>query len=163
MSGLESCRKWQRTFLYIKNTGSADLINLPAYVAGDPTKLNWTYNPKESHQETNRICEYIEGLRKTDMPSADDIVRTFITRRALPLQRRCHKICQMSGPMDPTWITTFELSKPEVVLKVKAIAQTEMKENLAWEWVLEPYSRDNRPPDVRTCCITKKNCLTSPA
>jgi hypothetical protein len=57
--------------------------------------------------------------------------------------------------MDPTRITAFELSKTEVVLRVKAIAQTEMKENLAWEWVLEPYSRDNRPPDVRTCCITE--------
>jgi hypothetical protein len=70
MSGLESCRKWQRTFLYIKNTGSADLINLPAYVAGDPTKLNWTYNPKESHRETNRICEYIEALRRKRCPQS---------------------------------------------------------------------------------------------
>ncbi|KAM0833813.1 hypothetical protein ACQ4PT_064034 [Festuca glaucescens] len=147
MSGLESCRKWQRTFFYVKNTGPADLINLPAYVAGDPSKLNWRYNPKESHKETNRICEYIGKLREEDMPSADDIVRTFIIRRVLPLQRRCHKICEMSGPMDPTQITTFELSKPEVVLKVKAIAKTEMKENLEWEWVLEPYYRGNPPPD----------------
>ncbi|KAM0859894.1 hypothetical protein ACQ4PT_046893 [Festuca glaucescens] len=147
MSVLESCRKWQRTFLYIKNTGSVDLINLPAYVPSDPIKQNWTYNPGESHSETNRICQYIERLRDEDMPSADDIVCTFIIRRVLPLQRRCHKICQMSGLMDPTRITTFELSKPEVVLKVKAIAKTEMKENLEWEWVLEPYSRGNPPPD----------------
>jgi hypothetical protein len=50
--------------------------------------------------------------------------------------------------MDPTRITTFKLTKLEVVLKVQAIAQTKMTED--WEWVLEPFSRANPPPEVRT-------------
>jgi hypothetical protein len=50
-------------------------------------------------------------LMESGIPMADDIVRAFITRRILPLQCRSHKICQMSGPMDPTRITTFELTK----------------------------------------------------
>jgi hypothetical protein len=100
MAGLESCRKWQRTFFYVKNSGATDLINLPAYVAGEPSRANWLYNPKLSHKETNRIVDYIVELQKYDVTTADDIVRTFITRRAMPLQRRYHNICQMSGPLD---------------------------------------------------------------
>jgi hypothetical protein len=144
MAGLDSCRKWQRNFFYVKNAGPVDLINLPDYVAGEPSRANWTYNPKDSHSETNRILRYIVGLRNDDVPTADDIVRTFIARRVLPLQERCHKICQMSGPLDPTRITTFELSAKDIVLKVKAIAQTKMTDD--WEWDMEPFSRDNPPP-----------------
>jgi hypothetical protein len=29
---LESCKKWQKTFFYVKNTTAVDLINLPEYV-----------------------------------------------------------------------------------------------------------------------------------
>jgi hypothetical protein len=153
MAGLDSCRKWQRTFFYIKNTGSANLINLPAYVAGEPSRSNWSYNPKESHSETNRIIKYITELRKEGVPTADDIVHTFITRRVLPLQQWCHKICQLSGPLDPTRITTFELSNKDVVLKVKAIAQTKMSDD--WEWDMEPFSRANPPPmEVRISRIS---------
>jgi hypothetical protein len=147
MASLESCRKWQRTFFYVKNIGAADLINLLAYVAGEPSWVNWLYNPKQSDKETNRIFQYIEGLQEDHEPKADNIVRTFITRRVLPLQRRVHKICQMSGPLDPTRISTFELSKSDVVVKVKAIAKTKMP--IDWNWGLEPFSRANPPPNVR--------------
>jgi hypothetical protein len=70
MVGLESCRKWQRTFFYV----------LPTYVLGNPSRANWLYNPKNTHKETNRIMEYIEGLQEDQEPTADDIVRTFTTR-----------------------------------------------------------------------------------
>jgi hypothetical protein len=29
VNGLDSCRKWQKTFFYVKNDGSEDFINLP--------------------------------------------------------------------------------------------------------------------------------------
>jgi hypothetical protein len=32
----------------------------------------------------------------------EDIIACFISRQVSPLQRRSHKICQMSGAMDPT-------------------------------------------------------------
>jgi hypothetical protein len=147
MVGLESCRKWQRTFFYVKNTGKEDMINLPAYVPGIPSRKNWLYNPMEEHAETNRIMKYIVGLQKEKEPTADDIERTFITRRVLPLQRRVHKICQMSGRLDPTRISTFKISKPEVVTKVRAIAKTKMPDN--WKWGLKPFCRKNPPPNVR--------------
>jgi hypothetical protein len=53
MVGLDSCRKWQRTFFYVKNTDTTYLINLPAYVAGEPSRANKLYNTKFSHKETN--------------------------------------------------------------------------------------------------------------
>jgi hypothetical protein len=61
-------------------------------------------------------------MNEAGLPTPDDLVRTFMTRRVSPLQRRSHKICQMSGCLDPSRMTTFELEKPEVPAQVKAIA-----------------------------------------
>jgi hypothetical protein len=33
---LESCKKWQKSFFYVKNTTDADLLNLPPYVDEPP-------------------------------------------------------------------------------------------------------------------------------
>ena len=70
--------------------------------------------------------------------SADDLLATFISRRVLPLQRRVHKICHMSGPLD----------NAQIRKRIKAIARTKMPEE--WEWGKEPYNRNNLPPKVST-------------
>jgi hypothetical protein len=148
-SGLESCRAWQQTFFYVKNKGTADFINLPAYLPGTPSKTNWTYNPGTNHIETNRIVRFLENLKKDTGICSDDIIRAFISRRVLPLQRRAHKMSQMRGRRDPTKITSFALSKEDVVLKAKQICQTEMP--MDWEWGLLPLSAMNPPTaEVRT-------------
>ncbi|KAK1631593.1 hypothetical protein QYE76_005908 [Lolium multiflorum] len=49
----------------------------------------------------------------------------------------------MTGRFDPTWITTFRLSKADVVAKAKQICKTKML--VEWKWGLEPHSR-RRPP-----------------
>jgi hypothetical protein len=36
---LESCKKWQKTFFYVKNTTKVDLINLPPYVDVSPHEM----------------------------------------------------------------------------------------------------------------------------
>ncbi|KAK1604683.1 hypothetical protein QYE76_028356 [Lolium multiflorum] len=137
-SGLESCRSWQGTFFYVKNTGAADLIDLPPFDPAPPTKTNWSYNPKESHNETNRIIRFMkQRMKDTDLCS-DDIIRTFISRRVLPLKRRAHKMSEMYGPGDPTKITGLPLSKKDVVLKARQICQTSMPED--WEWGLQPLA-----------------------
>ncbi|KAK1646036.1 hypothetical protein QYE76_063841 [Lolium multiflorum] len=142
-SGLESCRSWQGTFFYVKNTGAADLIDLPPFDPAPPTKTNWSYNPKESHNETNRIIRFMkQRMKDTDLCS-DDIIRTFISRRVLPLKRRAHKMSEMYGPGDPTKITGLPLSKKDVVLKARQICQTSMPED--WEWGLRPLSSTNPP------------------
>ncbi|KAK1642163.1 hypothetical protein QYE76_059968 [Lolium multiflorum] len=142
-SGLESCRLWQGTFFYVKNTGAADLIDLPPFDPAPPTKTNWSYNPKESHNETNRIIRFMkQRMKDTDLCS-DDIIRTFISRRVLPLKRRAHKMSEMYGPGDPTKITGLPLSKKDVFLKARQICQTSMPED--WEWGLRPLSSTNPP------------------
>ncbi|KAK1684586.1 hypothetical protein QYE76_045434 [Lolium multiflorum] len=142
-SGLESCRLWQGTFFYVKNTGVADLINLPPFNPAPPTRANWSYNPKESHIETNRIIRFMRQLMKDTNICSDDIIRAFISRRVLPLKRRMHKMSEMYGPGDPTKITGIPLSKKDVVLKAGQICQTAMPED--WEWGLRPLSSTNPP------------------
>ncbi|KAK1605234.1 hypothetical protein QYE76_028907 [Lolium multiflorum] len=144
-TGLDSCRAWERTFFYVKNTGRADLINLPAFNPAVPTRTNWTYNPKGTHNETNRIIRFMKQLMKDTAFCQDDILRTFISRRVLPLQRRAHKMSEMYGPGDPTKITGLPLSKEDVVLKAKHICQTSMTPD--WEWGLLPLSTLNPPSE----------------
>ncbi|KAK1662606.1 hypothetical protein QYE76_050765 [Lolium multiflorum] len=142
-SGLESCRLWQGTFFYVKNNGAADLIDLPPFNPAPPTRANWSYNPKESHIETNRVIRFMKQLMKDTDICSDDIVRTFISRRVLPLKRRMHKMSEMYGPGDPTKITGIPLNKKDVVLKARQICQTAMPED--WEWGLRPLSSTNPP------------------
>jgi hypothetical protein len=84
-SGLESCRAWQQTFFYVKNSGSADFINLPAYAPGAPSRANWKFNLKDTHVETNRVIRFMRDLNKNTSICLDDIIRAFISRCVLPL------------------------------------------------------------------------------
>ncbi|KAK1651309.1 hypothetical protein QYE76_069114 [Lolium multiflorum] len=146
-SGLESCRLWQGTFFYVKNKGVPDLINLPPFNPAPPSRANWSYKPKESHIETNRIIRFMRQLMKDTNICSDDIIRAFISRRVLPLKRRMHKMSEMYGPGDPTKITGIPLSKKDVVLKAGQICQTAMPED--WEWAKDRFpgiESDRRGP-----------------
>ncbi|KAK1628699.1 hypothetical protein QYE76_003014 [Lolium multiflorum] len=142
-AGLESCRAWQGTFFYVKNDGRANLIDLPPFQAGPPSRTNWSYNPKTDHAETNRVVRFLASLKKETNICSDDIIRTFISRRVLPLKRRVHRMSEMYGPGDPTKITGRPLSKKDVVRKAKQICQTAMP--FDWEWGLLPLSTTNPP------------------
>jgi hypothetical protein len=87
----------------------------------------------------------MEQLNKDTDICSDDIIRVFVARRILPLQRRVHKIGQMSCRRDPTRITSVGLSKSDVVLKTKQICETEMP--VDWSWGLAPLSYKNPPSD----------------
>ena len=52
----------------------------------------------------------------------------------------------MTGPFDPTRVSTCLMSKEQVKKRVKAIARSSM--DAAWEWGVEPFDRDNLPPNV---------------
>ena len=151
VSGLESCRKWQRSFFYVKNPDPSDnakgydFLNLPEFRLDPPnSQANWGWDPSGCDAESQAIHEHLLSIK--DELTADDLLRTFVARRISPLQNRVHKICHMSGPRDPTRISPFELDKPAVRRRVRAIAQTSMGDD--WEWGLEPYSRANPPPQV---------------
>jgi hypothetical protein len=99
---LEYCKKWQKTFFYVKNTTQVDLINLPAYVDVPPHEMkNWTYNPRSTVGAVNTLHRVMGELCDAGL-TPEDIIASFISWRVSPLQRQSHKICQMSGAMDPT-------------------------------------------------------------
>ena len=125
------------------------MIGLPKFGVGPPAmKLNWDYDPKELVPEINQIHKAIIQLKDSEGMSSDDLLATFISRRISPLQRRVHKICHMSGRHDPTRMTTFELTKPEIRRRVKAIARTSMTDD--WKWGKEPHDRAHPAPAVST-------------
>ena len=97
-------------------------------------------------QASNASPLYLKTKFEHKTVPGEDLITTFISRRVSPLQRRVHKICHMSGHLDPTRTSTFELTKAAIRWRVKAIATVRMSEK--WTWGLEPYSRSNLPPAV---------------
>ena len=143
--GLESCRKWQRTFFYVKSTGPVDLVNLPVFSLPPPTEQhNWDFNPRELDLEVNVVNSVLEQYMAEKRLTLEDLLRTFISRRVCPLQTGVHKICHMSGPLDPTRVSTRVLTKEKVEQRVKAIARSGMED--VWQWGVEPFERDRLPP-----------------
>ena len=138
-------KKWQRSFFYVRNNSpKTDLIGLPPFLIGPPTKMNWGYTPSEKLSEIKLSVKRVEALMKEGFRGAD-MVGTFISRRVLPLQLRSHKICHMSGPLDPTRISTFDLKDEVIWQRCKDIAQIRMPE---WSWGMRPYNREHFPPVV---------------
>ena len=109
-------------------------------------RLNWRWCPPDQTKEDAEITACITGLVNAGQLQPDDLVRTFVSRRVLPLQWRGHKICHMSGRWDPTRTTTFPMNKADIRTKVKSISSSLMEEN--WEWGLEPYRRSRMAPFV---------------
>nr|XP_051222195.1 uncharacterized protein LOC127340492 [Lolium perenne] len=104
---------------------------------------NWLHYPKDD-KESIRVAGFIDTNKEETNLCAEDLVRAFLARRVLPLQRRAHKISQMSGPMDPTRIKTHRLSSTDLVLKAKQIFQNPLSPS--GKYGLAPYSRSNSPP-----------------
>jgi hypothetical protein len=142
---LESCKKWRKSFFYVKNTTDADLLNLLPYVDEPSFEMkNWTYNLKNTVGPVNALHRIKGELRDAGL-MPQDIVACFISRRVSPLQRRSHKICQMSRAMDPTRHSTHELSPADILWWVKDICKSSQ---VTFAWGLEPYSRDRPAPTV---------------
>jgi hypothetical protein len=142
---LESCKKWQKMFFYVKNTTDVDLINLPDYADVSPVEMkNWTFNPRSLLGPANDL-QKVMGELTTSGLTLEDIIACFISRRVSPLQRWTHKICQMSGAMDPTRHSTHELSPADILRWVKDICKTTQT---VFPWGLEPYSRECPAPTV---------------
>ena len=94
-------------FFYVSLPENQDLLNFPEFSLPPPTKHNWSEKPGDGDTDLDRqmirIAELMsEGLRPADL------VAGWICRRVLPFQRRCHRLCDMSGRFDPTRISTFK-------------------------------------------------------
>src|SRR4051812_41308243 len=83
--------------------------------------------------------------------AAADLVAAWLSRRVLPLQRRCHRICDMSGRRDPSRISTFQMDMDEFLHRMKMI--TTLKVDADFEFGLKAYNRRRPPPVV--CCLPR--------
>ena len=70
----------------------------------------------------------------------------WLCRRVLPLQRRCHRICDMTGKLDPTRISTFQIEMEEFLHRMHTI--TTLKVTKDFKLGLRVYNRNNPPPVV---------------
>jgi hypothetical protein len=146
---LESCKKWQKSFFYVKNTTEVDLLNLPPFVDEPPLAMkNWSYNPNNSVMPVNALHQVKRELRDAGL-TPQDLVACFISRCISHLQHRTHKICQMSGPMDPTRHSTHELTLADILRWIKDICKSSQA---TFAWGLEPYSQDRPAPTVNPFC-----------
>ena len=154
IKGVESVKKWQYSFFYVKNTTAEDLIRLPEFVNEIPTKKDWDFNPtKLKIPEVAILHMQVENLMNEGL-TGDDLLRTFVSRRVSPLQKRAHKMCHMSGRFDPTRMSTFELTPVQIFQRVRAIAKTAMVDE-HWNWGIRPADRQHPlvvvstvPPEV---------------
>jgi hypothetical protein len=146
ITGLDTCKKWQRSFFYVKSVEGHDALNLPEFRIEPPTaELNFRYDPADALAEFQIIHQTLEDFLEKGL-LADDLLRTFVCRRVSPLQQRKHKICHMGGLLDPTRISKHDLTRVSVKRRVNAIAYTEMLDK--WRWGVEPFHRDALPPQV---------------
>jgi hypothetical protein len=158
VKGLESCRKWQRSFFYVKNRESSgdapgssnpDFINLPEFAIGPPRKFNlWKRFPDT--EEVRCMHDVLNVL--TDTMIGDDLLRCFIIRRVCPLQTRVHKMCHMAGNLDPTRTSIFGLDHAAVVRRVRAIARTKMTDDYSWGAI--GGSRKKNPETGAPVCLS---------
>ena len=143
-------KKWQRSFFYVKSAEGYDALNLPEFNMEPPVaEKNFKYSPAES-SESGLVDKVLTELLKQKF-DADDMLRTFVWRRVCPLQRRVHKICHMSGRLDPTRLSRHQLTKEDVMKRVRAITHSTMKDD--WDWNVKPFQR-RRPAPVVSYRIT---------
>ena len=139
-------KKWLKTWFYVKNTNkNVNMLNLPRYVPGPPAdRGNWDYYPADEDGQIQQIYKHIRLLKNEGQLRPEDLICTFLKRRISPMQLRAHKICHMSGLLDPNRISTFELSDADVWERLKVISSTHI--TAEWKWGKEAYHRGNMPP-----------------
>src|SRR3954471_10603315 len=105
-------------FFYVSTPeGQDDLLNLPEFSLPPPTKHNWSEKPGFGDTDLDRQVARIAELEAEGLSPAD-LVATWICRRVLPLQRRCHRICDMSNRLDPTRTSTFRVGEAELAQRM---------------------------------------------
>ena len=105
---------------------------------------NFKYSPAESDE--SRVVDGVLKELLDQKFNSDDMLRTFVWRRVAPLQMRGHKIFHMSNRLDPTRLSRHQLTKGDVMKRVKAIASSEMTDE--WEWNVKPFNRKRPAPEV---------------
>jgi hypothetical protein len=158
IKGKESCKKWQRSFFYVKNLrGGEDHINLPPFEAGGPERENWSAAPPRPSPDMEKILQRVATLQTEGGLEPTDLLLAFLVARVSPLQRRPHKMCFLGSARDPTRHSSKALSALEVARKANRIADVKLQ--ASWTWGLEPHDRDNPIAEVSSSVLVSSLLL----
>ncbi|KAE8796460.1 hypothetical protein D1007_28593 [Hordeum vulgare] len=142
----ESIKHWHKGFFYVKNVDPAmDVLNMPPFDIAPPTRLNWDAKTPKPISEVALICAHLDILEKGGLLGRD-LRTTMVARRILPLQRRPHLVCQMSGRHDPCRLSTKRFTPGVVARRVNLISTARMDESGEWTWGMSPFNRTRLPP-----------------
>ena len=83
IQGLDTVKKWQRSFFYVKSEEGYDALNLPEFSLPPPVaEKNFKYSPAES-DELRVVDNVLKVLLGKDF-NGDDMLRAFVSRRVCP-------------------------------------------------------------------------------
>jgi hypothetical protein len=86
IKGKESCKKWQRSFFYMKNLKEGeDHINLPPFEAGGPERDNWSAALPRPSLDMEEILLRITTLQTEGGLELTDLLLAFLVARVSPL------------------------------------------------------------------------------
>jgi hypothetical protein len=158
IKGKESCKKWQRSFFYVKNLRKGeDHINLPPFEAGGPDRENWSAAPPHPSPDKEKILQRVTTLQMEGRLEPTDLLLAFLVARVSPLQRRPHKMCFLGSARDPTRHSSKALSALEVARKANRIADVKLQ--ASWKWGLEPHDRENPIDEVSSSVLASNPSL----
>ena len=133
---------------------------MPPFAIAPPTRRNWDAKTPRPHPEVALICAHLDILEKSGLLGRD-LLATMVVRRILPLQRRPHLVCQMSGRLDPCRLSTKRFTPGAVARRVNLISIARMDDRGEWTWGMSPFSRAHPPPVVGglflLCCFVLKS------
>jgi hypothetical protein len=153
IKGKESCKKWQRSFFYVKDLKKGTYhVNLPPFDANGPARDNWSVPLPHPSPDMEKILQRISTMQTEGDLEPADLLLAFVVACLSPLQRRSHKMCFLGSAKDSTRHSSRILSALEVVRKVNRIADVKLP--ASWEWGLEPHDRANLIAEVNLPDLT---------
>lgn len=144
----DSIKHWQKGFFYAKSANPAhEALNMPPFAIAPPTRRNWDAKTPKPHPEVALICTHLDILGKSTLLDRD-LLATMVVHRILPLHRRPHLVCQMSGRLDPCRLSAKRFTPSAVARRVNLISTARMDEGGEWTWGMPPFNRAHPPPMV---------------
>ena len=82
---------------------------LLAFSFAPSSKANWDGKGRPGDKDVDAMVRRVDSLMKEGL-TPEDLTLCWLSRRVRPLQNRVHKMCVMSGRLDPTGLTTKNYS-----------------------------------------------------
>ena len=133
----DSAKGWYRTYFYVRNAMAVDHINLLA------AQVGWSYDPWRTDNDTLVSVDQIQNLVSLGL-TGHDLLMTWVSRRVIPLQRWPHKMCYLSGRLDPSRTSRTTITRSEAAKQTSTIINGRLDDN--WGFGVAPYRRSNPPP-----------------